>query len=135
MLKLPTWATTVLGLLAGVAAILNETTFHLPAQIHGGLAIGLVFLAGIGISPLVGASFRAALHLSQSVSVLLSSGLGALALAIHTLNVSEGLRGVLQGVLTFAAAIGFAPSVNEVDLKAELDQSTKAAIASGAHKA
>ena len=77
--------------------------------------MALIFLAGLGVSPLVGAAFRAALHLSTAVSLLISSALGALALAVHTFNLSEGLKGVLQGVLAFAAAIGFAPTTPEAE--------------------
>lgn len=112
MLKLPSWVTTIFGLGAGVIAILNETTFGLDPTWRGYLSVVLIFLTGLGVSPLVGPAFRAALHLSTVMSLTISSGLAALALAVHTFNLSEGLRGVLQGVLTFAAAIGFAPAVN-----------------------
>jgi hypothetical protein len=108
-LKLPSWVAVTLGLIAGILAILNEVTFGLDAELRGYVSIVLVFLVGLGITPLVGPAFRAALHLSQTVSLFISTGLAALALAIHTLNVTEGVRSVLQFVLVFAAAIGFAP--------------------------
>jgi hypothetical protein len=115
MLKLPTWAATVLGLIAGAAAVLNEVAFGLDAEWRSFISVGLVFLAGLGIAPLVGPAFRAALHLSQTVSIFISASLGALALGVHTLNTSEGVRGVLQGVLTFAAAVGFAPTTQQTE--------------------
>jgi hypothetical protein len=111
-LKLPSWATTIFGLAAGVLAILNETTFGFNPTWRGYASVILIFLAGLGISPLVGSAFRAALHISTAVGLIISSALAALALAVHTFNLSSGLRGVLQGVLAFAAAIGFAPAVN-----------------------
>jgi hypothetical protein len=117
-LNLPTWASTILGLGAGVLAVLNETVFGLSTEWHSYIAIALVFLAGLGISPLVGPAFRAAIHLSQGASVLISSALGALALAVSTLNIAEGVRGILQGVLVFAAALGFAPSTVTVEDRA-----------------
>lgn len=119
MLKLPSWASVTLGLIAGVGAVLNEVAFSFTAEWRSFISIGLIFLAGLGIAPLVGPAFRAALHLSQTASLFISSALGALALAVHTLNVSEGVRGVLQGVLTFAAAVGFAPSTTVIEAKIE----------------
>lgn len=119
MLKLPTWATTIVGLAAGVLAVLNEVAFGLDPTWRGYLSVTLIFLAGLGISPLVGSAFRAALHLSPGVSLVISSALAALALAVHMFNLSSGLRGVLQGVLAFAAAIGFAPAVNVATLPAK----------------
>jgi hypothetical protein len=118
-LKLPSWASVTLGIGAGVLAVLNETTFGFATDWRGYISVVLIFLAGIGISPIVGAAFRAALHLSTTVSLLISSGLAALALAVHTFNLSEGLRGVLQGVLAFAAAIGFAPTTPEAETAQE----------------
>lgn len=116
-LGLPTWATTLLGLLAGALAILNEVAFGFDAEWRGYLSIVLIFLSGVGISPLVGPAFRAALHLSTTASMFITSGLAALALAVHSVNVSEGWRGVIQGVLAFAAAVGFAPTVTTVQAK------------------
>jgi len=116
-LGLPSWATAALGLLAGVLAVLNEAAFGFEASWRSYISVVLVFLAGIGISPLVGPAFRAALHLSTSLTVLITSGLGALALAVHTLDMSEGLRGALQGVLVFAAGVGFAPSVTSAQAR------------------
>lgn len=119
MLKLPSWATTILGLAAGFLAVLNEVAFGFNPTWRGYLSVVLIFLAGLGISPLVGSAFRAALHLSPAASLAISSGLAALALAVHTFSLSEGLRGVLQGVLAFATAIGFAPAVNVATLSAK----------------
>jgi hypothetical protein len=117
MLKLPSWASVSLGLVAGAAAVLNELAFSFTAEWRSFISVGLIFLAGLGIAPLVGSSFRAALHLSQTTSLFLTSALGALALGIHTLNISEGVRGILQGILTFAAAVGFAPTTPEAERK------------------
>jgi hypothetical protein len=116
-LGLPTWATTLLGLLAGALAILNEVAFGFDAEWRGYLSIVLIFLSGVGISPLVGPAFRAALHLSTTASMFITSALAALALAVHSVNISEGWRGVIQGVLAFAAAVGFAPTVTTEQAK------------------
>lgn len=110
-LNLPSGLTTVLGLVAGVLAVLTQTTFGFPAKWASFVTVALVFLAGLGISPLVGSSFRSVLHLSQAASLVISSGLSALAVAVTTFSLSTGLKGILEGVLAFASALGFAPSI------------------------
>jgi hypothetical protein len=109
-LQLPSWATTVGGLFTGVLAVLNQTTFSFSAPWQVYITIALFFLSGIGISPLVGPAFRAALHITTKVSLVISSALGAAALAATTLSISSGAKGVILGVLTFLAALGFAPT-------------------------
>ena len=111
-LNLPSQVTVALGLAAGVLAILTQTTFGFAAAWTSYITVALVFLAGLGISPLVGPAFRSALHLSQSMSLIISSALSALAIAVTTFNVSTGVKGILEGVLAFASALGFAPSIN-----------------------
>ncbi len=108
-LKVPSSATIVLSLLGGVLAVLNQTVLHLGSHWSTYITVGLVFLAGLGISPLVGKQFRSALHPSHQVSVIISAALSAAALVLTTINVSSGLKAILGGVLTFLAGIGFAP--------------------------
>jgi hypothetical protein len=110
-LKLPSWASTIGGLVTGILAVLNQTTFSFASPWQVYITIALFFLSGIGFSPLVGPAFRAALHLSAKASLIISSGLGAAALAATTLTISSGAKGVILGALTFLAAIGFAPTV------------------------
>jgi hypothetical protein len=110
-LKLPSWATTALGALAGVLAILNQTVFHAGSPWSAYITIALVFLAALGISPLVGEKFRSAVHVSPKVGIIVSAFLAALAVAMTTLSVSAGVKGVIQGVLVFFGALGYAPAV------------------------
>ena len=110
-LQLPSWATTVGGLVAGVLAVLNQAAFSFAAPWQTYITIALFFLSGIGISPLVGPAFRAALHLSTKASLVISSALGAAGVAATTLDVSPGVKGAILGALTFLAALGFAPVV------------------------
>jgi hypothetical protein len=110
-LKLPSWATTTLGAGAGVLAILNQTTLHAGSPFSGYITVSLVFVAGLGISPLVGAKFQSAVHLSPKVGIVVSAALAALAVALTTLNVSVGVKGLIQGVIVFFGALGFAPAV------------------------
>ena len=108
-LTIPSWASTVLSLIAGALAVLNQVTFGFGSPWQPYVTVALVFLAGLGISPLVGAQFRAALHLSHAASLVIAAVLAAVTLALTTLHVSAGLQGILGGVLTFLVGIGFAP--------------------------
>ncbi len=110
MLKLPSRVTVLLGLLAGVLAYLNESAFGFSPEWRGYISFGLILLSGLGITPLVGPAFRAALHLSTSASAAISTALATLALVVHSIALPLDVRGVLQAVLTFAAAVGFAPA-------------------------
>jgi hypothetical protein len=124
-LNLPSWATVTLGAIAGILAVLNETVFSAGATWGAYITIALIFLAGLGISPLVGPAFRSALHLSAAVSILISSGLAALALALTTIHMSSALHAILGAALAFASALGFAPAVTPAVLPAKGE--TKAA--------
>jgi hypothetical protein len=109
-LKLPSWATITLGVFAGILAILNQTTFDIATPWKSYVTIALVFLSALGISPLVGEKFQSAVHLAPSVGIVISAALAALAVGLSTLGVSEGVKGLIQGVIVFFSAFGFAPA-------------------------
>jgi len=56
--------TTLLSLVAGVLAVLNQTSFDLVQPWKTALTVALVFLTGLGISPLTGPAFRNAFEVS-----------------------------------------------------------------------
>lgn len=116
-LKAPSWVTTVLALLAGALSVLNQTTFDLGSPWRNVLAIALVFIAGLGIGPLTGSAFRTALHLSQNLSVLISSGLGALSIIVVTIHMSTGVHAVILFVITTAAGLGFGTTPTPAQLQ------------------
>lgn len=109
-LKLPSWATITLGVVAGILAVLNQTTFDIATPWKAYVTIALVFLSALGISPLVGEKFQSAVHLAPSVGIVISAALAALAVGLSTLSVSEGVKGLIQGVIVFFSAFGFAPA-------------------------
>jgi hypothetical protein len=109
-LKLPSWATISLGVLAGILAVLNQTTFDIASPWKSYVTIALVFLSALGISPLVGEKFQSAVHLAPSVGIVISAALAALAVGLSTLSVSEGVKGLIQGIIVFFGAFGFAPA-------------------------
>lgn len=109
-LNLPSWATTTLGCIAGILAILTELVFAPNTAWGIYITVSLIFLSGIGISPLVGPAFRSALHLSAQVSLLICSGLAALAVALTTVHMASDVHAVLAGIFAFASALGFGPA-------------------------
>ncbi len=110
-LKLPTWATTALSLVAGALTVLNQTTFDLGSPWKVGLSVALVYLTGLGISPLVGNAFRNALGLSHGASVAISAVLSAAVLIITSVHMSTGLHAALVGIITVLAGVGFGPAL------------------------
>jgi hypothetical protein len=113
-LNIPTAVALVLSLVAGVLAVLNVTTFQFTQPWHNDITVALVFLAAIGISPLVGPYFRNALHLTAAASVVITAVLMAASAAITTLNLSTDAKGIIVGILTFLAGIGFGPATGPV---------------------
>jgi hypothetical protein len=110
-LKLPTLATLGLSLLAGVLVVLNVTAFGFGQPWLIGTTLALTFLAALGISPLTGASFKAALHLSNGISNAIAAALVALQLGLSTVTMSTGVHAILAGCITLLAGLGFAPAV------------------------
>lgn len=108
-LQLPSIAVVVLGLVAGVLTLLVHNTFGITPPWTNYAAITLVFLSAIGVSPLVGSAFKNALHLSLAVSTIITALLTAAAVGATQLGWPPDTVGVVQGVIAFAAALGFGP--------------------------
>lgn len=116
VIGLPNAIAVALALAAGVLQVLNRTVIHLghgsaSAQWHAWIAIVLVLFASQGIDPLVGPAFKVALHLPPWAARLTTGALTAIAMAITSIPMSAAVSGVLLGVLTVAAGLGFGTSV------------------------
>lgn len=109
-LNLPSVATLVLSLAAGVLTVLVNKTFGLDREWISGLSVALTFLAGIGIGPLTGDQFVAALHLPPNVLITVTAAMAAATLAATTIHNST-TAAVVSGVLTFLSALGFGARV------------------------
>jgi hypothetical protein len=109
-ITLPTWATTVIALIAGVLVALNQTTFDFDATWKNVFTVALIFIGGLGISPLTGNAFRNALHLPQNVITLISAGSAALAVGVTTFGWSSTTQAIVTGVLAVLATLGFGTS-------------------------
>lgn len=94
----------VLGALAGAVH-----TFGFTAPWEKYVAVIIVFTGALGISPLVGSAFRNAIHLGATASLVITAGLTALVFAIPTFGVDATTQGILQGIVVFAATLGFGP--------------------------
>lgn len=110
-INLPSSVTIVLALIAGVVSVLLQGAFDLDLAWVTGLTVLLVFLSGVGIGPLTGDQFVAALHLPPSITVALASLLSAAALAVTQIHDATTVK-ILAGVITFLSALGFGPRVS-----------------------
>jgi hypothetical protein len=111
-LQIPTWATALASATATVLTVLNQTTFGFDAPWRSALTVALAFIAGLGISPLTKKAFQNLIHLPHGVSVAISSGMAAAALGLTQIDASQGVKGLIVGVLTFLAGLGFGPAAN-----------------------
>ncbi len=107
-LNLPSGVVVAIGCVLGVLAGFVHT-FGFDAPWGTYLAVIIVFAGALGISPLVGSAFRNALHLGATASIVITAGLTALVFAIPTFGLDPTWRGVLQGIVVFAATLGFGP--------------------------
>jgi hypothetical protein len=106
-LNIPTAVAVVLALVGGVLQVLNQTSFHFAASWHELIVFGLLVITGIGISPLVGPSFRNALHLTLAATTTITVIVMVLAAAVQTLSLDASLKGIINGILTVLAGLGF----------------------------
>ena len=107
---IPTIAVVVLGLLLGAASVVNEVVLKASSQWHAYILILLVLGAGVGVSPLIGPAFRAALHLPVWAGYVVGAVMAAALLALSTVTMSSLAHAVIAAVLTVLSALGFAPS-------------------------
>ena len=115
--SVPTAASVVAALVAGVLAVLNQTVFNFGSEWYNYINIALVFLAGLGITPLTGKAFRAALHLPPWVLTVITAALAALQVALTSVGMPNSWHAVIVAAITVLAGLGFA-----AEQPANLDQ-------------
>lgn len=108
---LPAPVVVVLALLAGGLQVVNVAVLNLSTALHAGIGIIIVFVVGLGVSPLVGDAFRNALHLPAWAFTLIAALLSAATLAVTVLPMSTSLHTIILTVITVLAGLGFAPDV------------------------
>jgi hypothetical protein len=107
-LNLPSGVVVAIGCALGVLAGFVHT-FGFAAPWEKYVAVIIVFTGALGISPLVGSAFRNAIHLGATASIIITAGLTALVFAIPTFGLDPTWSGILQGIVVFAATLGFGP--------------------------
>lgn len=114
-LNLPSAATLVLSLVAGVLVVLSSTSFGFSAPVKEGVLLALIFLSAEGISPLTGASFKSALHLPVAVSLTIGALLAVAAVGLTQITgLSDAAHAIIEAVLVVAAGLGFAPTITDL---------------------
>lgn len=115
ILGLPSIATVILGLIAGALTVLVKGAFGLPSTWQYVIAAVLIFLGGVGVTPLLGPAFRSALHLPLAVTTLISAGMSAASYALAApIGISHTWSIWISGALAFLAAVGFGTTVSSV---------------------
>lgn len=106
-IRIPSWATVGLGLLAGVLVALNQVSFGFEPPWHQVVLYGLVAISAFGISPLIGPDFANALHVSHRLMTVITTLLLTVAAAVQTLSISQDAKGIVLGIVTVIGSLGF----------------------------
>ena len=113
VLKLPSKATVIAGLVLGGVTTLLTTTLHLGGPWTLGLTIAGSWAAMFGVAPITGAAFRSALELTPAESAAAGGVLTTINLVLAEASLTPGVRGALLGVVNTLSALGFGPTAVE----------------------
>jgi hypothetical protein len=115
IIGLPSAAALVLGLVDGALTVLVKGAFGLPSTWQYVISAILIFLGGAGVTPLLGPSFKAALHLPFAVTTLIAAGMSAASYVLAApVGISHTASIWISGGLAFLAAVGFGTTVQSV---------------------
>lgn len=104
---LPSIVVVVLSLVAGGLQVVNELVLKGDPQIQGVIAVFLIFLVGIGITPARGAAFRNALHLPDWATTVVTAVISAAGGALQVAGLGTTAHTIILTALTVLAALGF----------------------------
>jgi hypothetical protein len=104
--------TVVLGAILGVAAgFVHAFGFAAPWP---ALIAGLITLVcAYGVNVITGPAFKNLLHLTPAETLGITGVLTSLAIAAPYLSLGSTGTGIVQGVIAFAASIGFGTAVTQ----------------------
>lgn len=111
-IKLPSIATTIVGVGLGLVVALNEQVFHFGPPWQVGISTVLTVVGVLGISIISGPTFQTILHLPQATCAAIASAMGGLQLLLAQSAIESSWRTVLQVVLVIAGTLGFGPTLN-----------------------
>jgi len=103
--------TVILGAILGVAAgFIHAFGFAAPwPAILAGL---ITLVAAYGVNVITGPAFKNLLHLSPQATLAITGVLTAVAIGAPSFGLSAAALGVVQGVIAFAASLGFGTAVS-----------------------
>ena len=104
-LKIPSYVTLALSVLAGILAYLNQQTFGFAEPWHTLVTAGLAALATLGIAPAAHGALATALRLPYNVSLMLATAASSAAVGLATVSMDKTLRSVLVAALTAIAGM------------------------------
>lgn len=111
--KAPSWWTFVLTCIDSALTVLNQTTLPKAIGYGVGFQTGITIILGaiafLGIGPVLGAKFKAYVHLPPRIAQGISVGL-MVGLMVVQEDTSLPWRAILLGVIQFAGGLGFAPA-------------------------
>jgi hypothetical protein len=107
---MPAAVVVVLSLVAGGLQVANQILLKSDPQIQGIIAVFLVFLVGIGVSPVTGVAFRNLIHLPPWALTLITAIVSALTGALQIVALSVTVHTVIATLLTILASLGFGAS-------------------------
>lgn len=113
--RLPHIAAVILACAAGAAQVLNETLIGVTGMWHAYIGLGLVIAAYLGVKPLVGAGFRAAVHAPAWVAQTLTAIVGVATIVVGQLTGAPGwVQPTLAAAVTVLVALGFGPAGSQI---------------------
>lgn len=111
---MPVIVGTILSLLGGGIVVAAQVIPGVSTQVQSGVTVGMVFFLGIGITPLVGHQFYAALQLPPWAANLASAVMAAVTLASTTIHMPGLAHKIVAAFLAVATGLGFEPATPNV---------------------
>jgi uncharacterized membrane protein YkvI len=107
---MPVVVTTILSLVAGGLQVVNQLVLKGHPEWQGIIAVFLIFLVGIGITPATGVAFRNLIHLPVWANTLITAVISAAAGLLQIASIGTTAHVIVATVLTVLAALGFGAS-------------------------
>lgn len=113
-LKVPSWMTIALSVVAGALAVLNQSALSYGPTWKGYVTGALALLSAMGIGPLFGSRLRNVLHVTPQVTLVFATVLSASTVAVSALPEGGTVKTVAVGVLTVLSGLLLGPKVATV---------------------
>jgi hypothetical protein len=110
-MHLPPYVALILGIIGGALEIVQEVAITTSAQTHSIIAFAIVVILAFGVVPL--SKETLARLIPAHIAAILTAGVGILAAASQTFNISGVAHSIILFVLALLAAVGIVPSIIE----------------------